>query len=149
MLSNQYTEQTKVSKMERREDSRVKIRGEVFVTRKQSKRKIGRVIDISRGGLAFFYLDTESMPETFSGELGIWLQEKNLFLPDVTARTISDIEIQYNNPMQQIPLRRRSVQFCSLPFEQAEQLYAAFRTTPSAIHYDKNESKGFSHFYPI
>ena len=148
MLFNQYSLHTKVSKMERREDSRFKIRGEVFVTRKQSKRKIGRIIDISRGGLAFYYLDTEAMPDTPPGELGIWLQEKNVFLPDVTARTISDIEVQYKNPMQQIPMRRRSVQFCNLPFEQAEQLYAAFRTTPSTLC-SNVDPKMRSHFYPL
>ena len=143
-----FTLHTKVSKMERREDSRVRIGGEVFVTREESKRKIGRVIDISRGGLAFYYLETESMPDTFTGELGIWLQEKNLFLPDISARTISDIEVKYNNPMQQIPLRRRSVQFRNLPFEQAEQLYAAFRPIPSSVCGNGNV-KGLSHFYPM
>ncbi|MFH2064811.1 MAG: PilZ domain-containing protein [Pseudomonadota bacterium] len=131
--------------MERREDSRIKITGDSFVTRHHSQEKFGRIIDISRGGLAFYYLDTTSIPGNFSIELGIWLQEQDLFLPDVIANTVSDREVAYKNPYKQIPLRRRGVRFCNLSFDQTEQLHFACRKILPDNPYEQKQN----HFHPL
>lgn len=129
MLDNSFQFESKVVPMERRKDSRIKISGNSFVTRKHSEKKIGRIIDISGGGLAFHYLNSASIPGNFSFEIGIWFQEKKLFMPNIRANiranTVSDIQVAYENPFMQIPLRRRSVQFCGLSLDQNQQLHSA------------------------
>jgi hypothetical protein len=112
--------------MERREDCRIKVHQNSFVTHSYAKKKIGQIADISRGGLSFYYINPASIPSNFSMELGIWFQDQDLFLPDIIADTVSDIEVEYGNPFQQIPLRRRSVRFCNLSFNQNEQLYSTY-----------------------
>ncbi len=133
--------------MERREDRRIKMTRDSFVTSKHSKKKFGRIIDISRGGLAFYYLNTASLPSNYSIEFGIWLQEQNLFLPNIIANTVSDTEVEYHNPYKQIPLRRRSVQFCNLSFDQTEQLHSACGSFLAEKRYEPEQTH--FHFHPL
>jgi len=112
--------------MERRKENRIKIKGGGFITDGNSSKKIGRIVNISRGGLAFHYLDTTFMPEDFSCKVGVLLKEQNLFLPDILTNTISDFQVQYRTPFKNIPLRRRGIQFCSLSPWQYSQIHSAY-----------------------
>ncbi|MFH2064359.1 MAG: hypothetical protein ABIK15_04045 [Pseudomonadota bacterium] len=133
--------------MERREDCRVKVSSNSFVINPYSKKKIGQIADISRGGLSFYYINPASIPSNFSMELGIWFQEQDLFLPDIVADTVSDIEVEYGNPFQQIPLRRRGVRFRNLSYNRNEQLYSAYGAFLTNKKYEPE--KAHFHCHPL
>jgi c-di-GMP-binding flagellar brake protein YcgR len=139
--------ENKVTEMERRADHRIKITEDSFVTERHSEKKLGRIIDISRGGLAFSYRSTLSMPGICLMEFNIWLQDQNLFLPNVVADTISDIQVEYRDDLNHIQLRRRSVRFCNLSFDQMQQIHSACSRCFAHKSF-KQEQAGF-HFHPM
>jgi c-di-GMP-binding flagellar brake protein YcgR len=112
--------------MERRKEIRIKIKSSGFITGGDSTKKIGRIVDISHGGLGFHYLETTFIPEEFSYMIGIQMKAQNLFLPDILANTISDFQVQYKTPFKHMPLRRRGIQFCRLSPWQYSQIHSAY-----------------------
>ena len=78
---------------------------------------MGKIIDMSMGGLAFRHIDTE---EETSGpcELDIFLSDSNFYLHKVPFKNISDFEI-YNVPsLSSIRMRRCGLQFGDLTPDQ-------------------------------
>jgi c-di-GMP-binding flagellar brake protein YcgR len=112
--------------MERRKENRIKIKSDSFITRFDSAKTIGRIVDISLSGLGFHYLESDAGHEHFSCRLGILLKEQNLFLPDILVNTVSDFQVQYKTPFEDIHLRRRGVQFCRLSARQYSQIHYVY-----------------------
>lgn len=107
--------------IERRRTRRLKVKNDTFVIHDGTQDMLGQVVDIGEGGLAFHYIGEPVRPP------GIWklnIRPKNsaMALENFNARTISDIEINYANPISQIPLRRCGVKFGLLSPVQIKQL---------------------------
>lgn len=82
--------------------------------------RLGQIIDISRGGLAFRCIAGEARSNR-SSELSIIFADHGFHLDKLTIKTISDFETA-KMPFASMTPRRRSVQFEELTHKQVSQL---------------------------
>jgi hypothetical protein len=97
--------------IERRNFNRFNVKKGAFVEVKINGSKIGEIIDISEGGLAFSYIDIGTRPEE-SFDVDLYFQEKGFRLQNLPAKTISDISIKSLFALTKT--RRQGVQFGEL-----------------------------------
>jgi hypothetical protein len=107
--------------IERRQHKRLTVKDGAFVEIWNHVRKVGQVIDISMGGLAFRYIDIGERPKK-SFELGLFTDDKTFLLEKVFFKSVSDIEIHNEFFCSSIKMRRHSVQFDKLTPECSSQL---------------------------
>ncbi len=106
--------------VERRKHKRFRVPKGIFTFLKPGYSKIGSVIDISSGGLAFRYIDGE---EPSSGtNMDIFMFGDFFHMDNVPVRTISDIELVHGRPYVAVTVRRCGVQFGELTDRQKMQL---------------------------
>ena len=101
---------------ERRKHKRFKVQAGAFAVLRPQwpySTKLGQVIDMSMGGLAFRYIDTEG--ET-SGpcELDIFTADSNFYLHEIPFKNISDFEMDNVPSLASIRMRRCGLQFGEL-----------------------------------
>lgn len=84
--------------------------------------RVGKVIDVSRGGMSFYYADrgpwTRDTPRTGS----VQSKKNGLLLCDLPLETISDLELPNNFGAGAMAIHRRSIRFGSLTSAQNQQL---------------------------
>jgi len=114
--------------VERRRHERFQVKNGVLAAlRINANNKLGKIIDMSKGGLAFRYIYneewTEANPEPDqSFDLVTIVGEDNFFLEDLPLRTVSDCVIAKENSFKLITMRQRSMQFGELTPEQMARL---------------------------
>ena len=88
--------------------------------------KVGKLKDISVGGLAFEYIDTPDFCECDCSKVAIFLSENGFYLPDLACKLICDSPIcVMNNKSIFKPLyvlNRCAVQFTTITRHQREKL---------------------------
>ncbi|MDH4322149.1 MAG: PilZ domain-containing protein [Desulfobulbaceae bacterium] len=94
---------------ERRKHPRYATQGCIFV----AGLKIGRLIDISRGGMAFYYADRKPWPQTILPRGSVRCTHE-FMIPDLPTKIISDKEMPHNFKKGAMTVRRRSVSFGEL-----------------------------------
>lgn len=106
---------------ERRKSRRFRAEENTFALLRGRASKLGRVIDISNGGLAFRYV---SLGERLRGPLQLDLvpPHEDLRLNKLPVRVVSNFEIESKTPSGLIRLRRVGVQFGGLTRNQRYQL---------------------------
>ena len=111
------------SEISRRRYEREKIQETVTVETKGVSFKIGKYIDISSNGLAFYYIDIGQRPET-SFKIDIIDVDNKCLLRNLSFKTITDIPFEPKKEFEysQIPLRRRGGVFYNLSKTQVSQL---------------------------
>ncbi|MBW2174204.1 MAG: PilZ domain-containing protein [Deltaproteobacteria bacterium] len=107
-------------RVERRKHKRFEIPIGMFVSFRPHRPRLGEVINISRGGLAFRYYGGKE-PSDGSNKLNIFLEEGDFHLNDILSRTVTDFGT-YRIPFRSVTMRRSSVQFRSLTHHQISQL---------------------------
>jgi hypothetical protein len=106
--------------VERRKYERFQIHQGTYVALAPPYGKVGPVIDISRGGLSFRYVDgKETTNELY---IHIFLTEANFYLEKVPIKTILDFKIPDKSASSSITMRRCGLQFEDLTHDQASQL---------------------------
>ena len=105
--------------VERRKHKRFHIPRVAFVALAPVNTKLGQVIDISMGGLAFRYIGGKK-PSKRSTELRIFT-DNDFCLDEVPFETISDFET-YQIPFTSIIMRRSGVHFGQLTQNQRSRL---------------------------
>jgi len=108
-------------RVERRRHKRFRAQEGAFVDLGNHRMKLGEIIDISKGGLAFRYIDIGDRP-TGSFELDISFKETGFRLEKVAAKTISDLQITKDFPYSSTKMRRQGVQFGGLTGKQISLL---------------------------
>ena len=83
--------------------------------------KLGQIIDISRGGLAFRYVANGGQTNG-SLQLDIFLANNGFHLEKVSFRTVSDLEVIRQGPSNSVIMRRCGVQFDELNQDHASRL---------------------------
>ena len=106
--------------VERRKHKRFEVPIGAFVAFRPRDTRLGEIIDISAGGLAFRYLATKE-PLNGSCKLKIFPTEGDSYLNDVLFKTITDFGT-YEIPFTSITMRRSGVQFGELTDNQMSQL---------------------------
>jgi hypothetical protein len=107
--------------VERRRHKRFKVRDGAFVVLMPPSTKLGQLIDISSGGLAFRYLSMEERSNNLS-ELDIFLTDNSFYLEEVPVINVSDFQIAGEFPFSSITTRRHGVQFGELTHNQISRL---------------------------
>jgi hypothetical protein len=105
--------------VERRKHTRFQVPKSAFVGLGPYDAKVGQIIDVSTGGLAFRYVGSE---EPSNGELSIFVAEGDFYVGQIPFKTISDFEIPGKTPSTSVTLRRSGVQFGQLSDHQTSQL---------------------------
>ena len=106
--------------VERRKYKRMQVRDDAFVLLGPNSTKLGRIIDIGIGGLAFSHMARER-PSSELFELDIFIIDSDFYLERVLFETISDFKT-HENPFSSITMRRSGVRFGELGHNQVSQL---------------------------
>jgi len=106
---------------DKRKHTRFRPQDLAFAAFRSHAMKIGDIIDISRGGLAFCYISNGDQV-TESGELEIFVAKYGFHLEKVPFTTISDFELPNEIPTSSIIMSRCGVQFGELTKTQVSQL---------------------------
>jgi len=107
--------------VEKRKHKRFRSQDLAYAAFESDTLKIGQIVDISMGGLAFHYI-ADGDPINESRELEIYLASNSLHMKEVPFNTISDFELTSEFPFRFIIMRRRGVQFGELTQFQEAQL---------------------------
>ncbi len=107
--------------VEQRKQTRFLVREGAFAVLRDNMSKLGQIIDIAKGGLAFRYLAIGN-PTNGSFRLDIFLAENGFYLGNLPFKIISDIEIDHEIPFSSLTVRRLGVQFGDLSDKQTSQL---------------------------
>lgn len=112
----------RVRPVERRKHRRFQVKdGALVALRLHVSKLVGQIVDISKGGLAFRYIDTGDRPRG-SFQLDILLEKSGFLLEKVPAKTISDSEMPDESSYSSTTTRRQGVQFGELTINQKSQL---------------------------
>jgi len=104
--------------VEQRRYKRFQVPKGTFVGLGPHDTKVGQIIDVSMGGLAFRYVGDA---EPSNGELDIFLSERDFYVGRIPFKTVSDFEIT-GRIGSSISMRRSGVQFRKLTRGQTSQL---------------------------
>jgi len=83
--------------------------------------KMGQIVNISKGGLAFRYIDSE-IESGKSSEIDILFAQNNFHLKKVLFKTVADYKAVSEFPFSSIVMRQKSVQFREMRPYQTSQL---------------------------
>jgi hypothetical protein len=107
---------------ERRKHPRFQVKdGAVAVLKSSEHCKVGTIIDVSEGGLAFKYFDE---PELFDGPLtvDIMIPQEDFTLLDIPCTPVADFKIPSETAFSMLPMMRCGLQFHQLNDHQANSL---------------------------
>jgi hypothetical protein len=83
--------------------------------------RLGQIIDISKGGLAFRYVGNGGQPKS-SFQMDIFLANNGFRLQKISFRTVSDFEVSKQGLAHPLIMRRRGVQFDELNQDHVSRL---------------------------
>jgi hypothetical protein len=98
---------------EKRRFRRFQAPGNAFALLRGPDGRLGQIIDICKGGLAFLYVANGVQPGR-SFQLDIFLANHGFHLDEVSFRTVSDFEVSKQGPPNSVIMRRCGVQFDEL-----------------------------------
>lgn len=99
--------------------------GAIAVLYHQSKVKLGLISDISKGGLAFSYIDHnigQKLVPTESSQLKITWKERGFCLDNLSCKVLMDQDQQPEYSFIQLPMKKCRIAFAELTGTQLEQL---------------------------
>ncbi len=85
--------------------------------------KLGTMIDISKSGLSFQYIDTKDSEQTYS-ELDIFVSGHGIKIGDLPFTVISSVAYEKTIPFCSIMMRRLGVKFGPLPDTKISQIHS-------------------------
>jgi len=106
---------------ERRKDKRFKLKSSAFAIMNHSPKRIGKITDISKSGLALRY-SKHGEGSNELNELYIFKSDFSFCIDDIKAKTISDVEIIGKTLIGSKEMRRCGIQFEDLSNNQISQL---------------------------
>jgi hypothetical protein len=106
---------------ERRKHKRLLAQDGAFVELRNHRSKIGEIIEVSKGGLSFHYIDIGDRPKE-SLELDIFLKHAGFRLEKLPAETVLDVEITKTIHQGITKIRRHGVKFGKLTKSQQSRL---------------------------
>lgn len=125
---------------DRRKYQRFAVKGGALAVLKPFPIKLGRILDISKGGLEIRYFEDEEWPDNFSA-ISILMASEQICLNDIPIKTIKDFEVDgvYTCSIEK---RRRTMQFGQLTDEQREHLEIFIRKyTNAALEEEQDHQK--------
>jgi PilZ domain len=109
--------------IERRSHERYQVQQGVYALLKNGSSKLGQIMNISPGGLAFKYINhDEQIGEPV--EVDIFISGNGYFLKGIPCKKISDIHVDNFVPFSTFEMRQLGVQFGAMSHGQVTQLDA-------------------------
>lgn len=109
--------------IERRFYERFRVQQGVYALLKNGSSKLGQIKNISKGGLAFKYINHgEQLNEPVA--VDIFLSGHGFFLKGIPCKRISDIHVENYVPFSTFEMRQLSVQFGEMNDDQMTHLDA-------------------------
>jgi hypothetical protein len=105
---------------EQRRHKRFQVGRGVFVGFGPHANKVGQVVDVSMGGLAYRYVGCEESND--ASHLDIFASDKDFYLGAVPFKTVSDFQVVDRIPASPMSMRRCGVRFGKLSRKQNAQL---------------------------
>jgi hypothetical protein len=104
---------------------RYKVLDGIFVVLKPSSNssRLGGMVDISKGGLSFQFIDTKGPVSSYS-ELDIFISGYGIKVESLPFEIISDIVTEKEIPFNPVFTRRLGVKFSSLSEAKKSQIYS-------------------------
>lgn len=109
--------------VERRRLKRFKVKEGAFAALMPDSNKLGQILDMGKGGLAFLYIDNGEAGDG-SSALDIFVIGEKFYLSSLPVQIVSDTRVPNKIPINPIVMRRQGVQFCELTPEQTSSLDA-------------------------
>ena len=106
---------------EQRKHKRFRPQDGTYAVLRGPREKLGQVINISQGGLAFRYIDIGERPKR-SFELDSSIEENGFILDRLSFETVSDFSASREFPFSSTPIRRRGGEFMALNENQISDL---------------------------
>jgi len=108
--------------IEKRKDKRFKVKDITFALIESSySKEMGKIVNISRGGLAFNYFTGKDRIKK-SDKLDIIMADNDLRIKNMPCKTVSDFEIPDKFYFSSIKMRRHCIQFRKLEISQISEL---------------------------
>jgi hypothetical protein len=117
-----YGEMGKKDEIDRRKFHRYAFKNPVFITFRPEFDLIGKLTDISPGGLAFEYNAFDDRERSDMVEIALFSQPKEYSLPKATCRVVYDQEVASCYSFKGFQTRKCGLEFCELNSEQMLQL---------------------------
>lgn len=105
---------------EHRKYKRFQVPGGVFVGFGSRANKVGQIIDVSMGGLAYRYVGCEESCD--GSHLDIFVTDNDFYMGAVPFKTVCDFQVVDRVPASPMTMRRCGVQFGKLSRKQSAQL---------------------------
>jgi hypothetical protein len=126
------------TQQERRKYKRYAAKAGAYAIISPGLTRLGQIIDISKAGLAFKYID--SNPDIKDKNETLFLSSMGYYVKDIEFKTISDYEVSdYKSPKvgpDAMRIRKRHINFIDLNFKQLFDLdYYIENNISQAIHY--------------
>lgn len=106
---------------ERRLHQRFQVKEGVYALLKNGSSKLGQIKNISKGGLAFMYINNGE-PLHGSLEVDIFLSGHGFYFKGIPCKTISDVHIENRVPFSTFKMRQLSIQFGEMSAGLSNQL---------------------------
>lgn len=103
---------------DRREHKRYNACDGSFAAISPNSFKLGQILNISRGGLAFQYIETNRNNTHNIEEKNLFLSSKRYYVQGIPFKTVVDRPIPNDNPFSTITMRQCAIQFGEMSFEQ-------------------------------
>jgi len=106
---------------DRRKYARFKVSKDAFAVIRTSDNKLGRIRDVSRGGLSFEYIMKGDPAEGLS-EIDIFTTENDFYLKLLPVQVIMDSSLEPEHAFSSLEMRRLGVQFGEMTSNQMSKL---------------------------
>jgi hypothetical protein len=105
---------------EHRKHKRFQVPGAAFVGFGPHANKVGQIVDVSMGGLAYRYVGSEDSSE--GSHLDIFVTDHDFYMGAIPFKTVCDLQIVDRVSASPMTMRRCGVQFRKLSRKQNSQL---------------------------
>jgi c-di-GMP-binding flagellar brake protein YcgR len=106
---------------ERRRHTRYPVQRKAYALLKIQESKLGRIVNISKGGLAFRYMTARKrLKDTL--DIDIMITDNGFRLDNIRVRIISEHEVADEGPFSFLKIRQLGVEFADLSQEQDARL---------------------------
>ena len=106
---------------ERRKHKRCSVQNESYAAISPNSKKLGKILDISKGGLAFeYFANCES--EISDPCQTIYLSSNGCYVEDIPFKIIEDSKVSSNQPFNSMEKRKQRVQFGNISNRQSFDL---------------------------
>jgi len=106
---------------DRRKHTRYKVNKDAFAVIRTSDNKLGKIRDVSKGGLSFEYIMKGDPAEGFS-ELDIFTTENDFYLKLLPVQVIMDSSMEPEHAFSSLEMRRLGVRFGEMTPNQLSKL---------------------------